>query len=92
MSVKQAMNDKLQGSVAIYLRCAGVINNQIRKGLLLSVSEFFFKPVNIWQSYKQERDCVMHFLHLVGHVGLPQNPLGVFGYLRVYPNLATNES
>jgi len=37
MSAKQAVNDKLQGSVATYLRCNGVINNQIKKGLLLSV-------------------------------------------------------
>jgi len=41
MSAKQAINDKLQGSVATYLRCGGVVNNQIKKGLLLSVSEFF---------------------------------------------------
>ena len=26
MSAKQAMNDKLQGSVVIYLRCGGVVN------------------------------------------------------------------
>ena len=25
------------------------------------MSEFFFKSVNIWQSYKQERGCLMHF-------------------------------
>jgi len=37
MSTKQAINDKLQGSVATYLRCGGVVNNQIKKGLLLSV-------------------------------------------------------
>ena len=36
MSAKQAINDKLQGSVATYLRCGGVVN-QIKKGLLLSV-------------------------------------------------------
>jgi len=24
----------------------------------------FFKSVNIWQSYKQERDCLMHFVRL----------------------------
>jgi len=36
MSAKQAFNDKLQGSVAAYLRCSGVVNNQIKKGLLLS--------------------------------------------------------
>jgi len=64
MSAKQATNDELQGSVATYLRCGGVVNNQIKKGLLLSVSELFFKSVNIWQSYKQERGCLMHFAHL----------------------------
>jgi len=37
MSAKQALNDKLQGSVAAYLRCGGVVNNQIKKGLLLSL-------------------------------------------------------
>jgi len=33
MSAKQAINDKLQGSVATYLRRGGVVNNQIKKGL-----------------------------------------------------------
>jgi len=57
MSAKQAINDKLQGSVATCLRCSGVVNNQIRKGLLLSLSvKFFFKSVNISQSYEQERN------------------------------------
>ena len=37
VSAKQATNDKLQGSVAAYLRCGGVVNDQIKKGLLLSV-------------------------------------------------------
>ena len=37
MSAKQAINDKLQGSVAAYLRCSRVVNNQIKKGLLLSL-------------------------------------------------------
>ena len=37
MSAKQAINDKLQGSVATYLRCVGVVNNQIKKSLLLSL-------------------------------------------------------
>ena len=40
MSAKQAINDKLQGSVATYFRFGGVVN-QIKKGLLLSVSEIF---------------------------------------------------
>jgi len=53
---KQAISDKLQGSVATYLRCGGVVNNQIKNGLLMSVRlKFFLKSVNIWQSYKQER-------------------------------------
>jgi len=29
MSAKEAINDTLQGSVATYLRCGGVVNNQI---------------------------------------------------------------
>jgi len=37
MSAKQANNDKLQGSVATYLRYSGLVNNQIKKGLLLSL-------------------------------------------------------
>ena len=32
MSAKQAIDDKLQGSVAAYLTCGGVVNNQIKKG------------------------------------------------------------
>ena len=34
---KQAINDKFQGSVATYLRCGGVVNNQIKKSLLLGL-------------------------------------------------------
>jgi len=37
MSAKQAINAKLQGSVATYSRCGEVFNNQIKKGLLLSL-------------------------------------------------------
>jgi len=28
------------------------------------VSENIFKPANIWQSYKQKRDCLVHFFRL----------------------------
>ena len=46
---KQVINDKLQASVATYWRCGGVVNNQINKGLLLSLSEKKnVKLVNIW--------------------------------------------
>jgi len=65
MSAKQALSDKLQGSVAAYLRCGGIVNNQIKKGLLPSLRlKKNFKLVNIWQSYKQERDCLVHVVHL----------------------------
>ena len=37
MSAKQAINDKLQGNVATYLRCGGDVNNQIKKGLYQSL-------------------------------------------------------
>jgi len=66
MSAKRVINDKLQGSVATYLRWDGVINNQIKKGLLLSLwVNKKLKSVNIWQSYKQERDYFVHFLRLL---------------------------
>jgi len=56
------LTDKLQGSVARYLRCGGVVNNQIKKGSLLSLwVKKKLKSVNIWQSYKQERDRIVHF-------------------------------
>ena len=38
MSAKQATNYKLQGSVATCLRCGGVVNNQIKYGLLPSLT------------------------------------------------------
>jgi len=66
MSVKQAINDKLHGSLAAYLRCGWVVDNQIKKGLLLSLRvKKVLKLVNIWQTYKQERDCLVHFLRLL---------------------------
>ena len=65
-SAKQAINDKLQGSVATHLRCGGVVNNQIKKGLLPSLRvKKSYKSVNMWQSYKQERYCFLHFLRLL---------------------------
>jgi len=54
MSAKQAVSDKLQGSVATCLRCGGDVNNQIKTGLLLSLPvKKFLKSVNAWQSYQQ---------------------------------------
>jgi len=37
MLAKQANNDKLQGSVAAYLRCGELVNNRMKKGVLLSL-------------------------------------------------------
>jgi len=37
ISAKQAINDKLRGSVAAYLRCGGVVDNKIKTCLLLSL-------------------------------------------------------
>jgi len=37
MSAKQVLNEKLQGSVATYLRYGGVLNNQIKKDLLMNL-------------------------------------------------------
>ena len=62
---KQAINDLLQGCVATYLTRGNVVNNQIKKGLLLSLRVNFFKSVNIWQSYEQERDCFVHFFRFL---------------------------
>jgi len=67
MSAEHAINDKLQGSVATYLKCGGVVNNHIKKALgsiVESVSEKFPKSVNIWRSYKQERNCLVQFARL----------------------------
>jgi len=39
---KQSINDKLQGSAVTQLRCGRDVDNQINKGLLLSLSVNFF--------------------------------------------------
>jgi len=49
MSTKQVLKDKLQGSLAAYFTCGGVVDNQIKKGFFAeSVSEKNLKSVNIW--------------------------------------------
>ena len=58
MSAKQALDDNLPGTVATYLMWGGVVNNQIKKGLLLSARvKRILKSVKIRQSYKQEHSC-----------------------------------
>jgi len=65
MSENKAINDILQGTVVTYLRCGGIVSNQIKKGLLLRLPVFFFKSVNIWPRYKQEGRCLVHFVYLL---------------------------
>jgi len=54
---KQTINYKLQGSVAAYFRRGGVVNNQIKIYCWVKKK---LKLVNIWESYKQERGCLIH--------------------------------
>jgi len=61
MSAKQAINDKLQGSVATYLKCDGVINKQIKKDLLLSVRVNVFLNRRIFEKL-QARAWLSHAL------------------------------
>jgi len=67
MSAKQAINDKLQRGVATYLKCVvKFLITKLKKGFIADcVSKIVFKSVNIWQSYKQERDCLVHFARLI---------------------------
>jgi len=44
----------------------GIVYNQLKNGILQSLSvKICFKSVNIWQSYEQKRDCLVHFLRLL---------------------------
>ena len=61
MSAKQAINDKLQCSVATYLKCGGIVNNQIKKGSLLSLSVKKFKVCEYLEKL-QARTWLSHAL------------------------------
>ena len=63
MSAKRAINDKLQGSIAAYLRCGRLLITKLRKVFAECVSEFFLIG-EYMASHKQERGCLMHFAHL----------------------------
>ena len=60
MSEKQAINDKLQGSAVTYWRYAGDVNNQIKKGLLLSVVVDFY--ISEYLAKLQARAWLSHAL------------------------------
>ena len=64
-STKQAINDKLHGSVATYLRCSGVFNNQIKKCLLLSLRVNFFLIGEYLAKLQAKHNCLVHLLRLL---------------------------
>jgi len=61
MLTKQALNDKLQCTVALFLKCGGVVNNQIKKGLLLGVRVKKIK-INEYLAKLQTRAWLSHAL------------------------------
>ena len=63
---KQAINDKLQGRVATYLTCGGVANDQIKKGLLLSLSVKKFEIGEYLAKLQTKRYCCIN-------LGVPDN-------------------
>jgi len=64
MSIKQAINDKLQDTVATYLRCAGIVNNEIKKGLLLRLWVNFVLNRWIFGKVTSKSHCLVHFVRL----------------------------
>ena len=64
---KQAINDKLQGSVATYLKCGADVNNKIKKGLLLSLSVKKNKIGEYLVRLKEEGGCLVYFFAF-GHL------------------------
>jgi len=59
---KQTTNDKLQGSVATYLRWGGVVNNQIEKSLLLSLPVKKTYKIGEYSAKLQARRWLSHAL------------------------------
>jgi len=62
MSAKQAINDKLQGNVAVYLRCGGTVNKQ----RFIAESESEKNKIGVYLAKLQtKRDRLVHFLRLL---------------------------
>ena len=60
------INYKAVYSYIFKVAYVGVVNNQVKKVFIAkSASEKFLKSVNIYQTYKQERGCIEHFLRLL---------------------------
>jgi len=64
MLAKQAINDELQGSVAAYLRCGGVVNNQIKKGVLPSLRvQKIWSALYVFISPQHSRSSIKYRKH-----------------------------
>jgi len=62
MSAKHAINDKLQSSLATYLRRGGVVNNQIKK-VYCWICEWIFL-MDEYLAELQAITCLVHFARL----------------------------
>ena len=72
---KHAINDKLQGtgdSIATYLKCGEVVNNQSEKGLLLSLSVKKMIKTGKYFAKLQERTWLSHALTTLSHTAKRQ--------------------
>ena len=74
-----------QGSVAIYLRCGGIVKYELVANLPVSLPvKEFWKSVNIWRSYGQEFSVLFFLRHSVvtspflRETGLENCPLDFF--------------
>jgi len=67
MSAKHAINDKLQGSVATYLRRGGVVKNQIKKGSLLRLRVNFLTVNRLFGEATSKNVIVSCTLHAGQH-------------------------
>jgi len=63
----QVTNYKLQGSVAAYLRCGGIANNQFKKGLFLILPVNFLLKIGEYMAKLQARRLLSRALCAPGH-------------------------
>ena len=66
MSAEQAISDKLQGSVSTYLRCGGVVNKQIKKGLIAESAWLKKTKIGEYLAKLQARAWLSHALYAPG--------------------------
>ena len=62
---KQAINDELQGTVVKNFKVWWIVNNQIKKGLLVSPQRIFLNQWIFGTATGKKVDCVVNFLRLL---------------------------